>query len=47
LRSHDPGVNAYVVKPVELHRSLDAVRDLGVSRGLLNEPPPHLYRPRP
>lgn len=40
LRSYDLGVNAYVVKPVEFQKFLQAVRDLGVFWAVLNEPPP-------
>ncbi len=34
------GVNAYVVKPVDFHEFINAVRELGVFWGLINEPPP-------
>jgi CheY-like chemotaxis protein len=38
--SYEHGVNAYVVKPVELEEFIDAVKQLGVFWMLLNEPPP-------
>lgn len=34
------GVNAYVVKPVDFHEFINAVKGLGVFWGLINEPPP-------
>lgn len=34
------GANAYVVKPVEFHEFVDAVKQLGVFWALVNEPPP-------
>ena len=40
LRSYENGVNAYVVKPVDFQEFLEAVRDLGMFWGVLNEPPP-------
>jgi CheY-like chemotaxis protein len=44
VRSYDLGVNGYVVKPVEFHRFIDAVKGLGTFWGMINEPPPQ--RPR-
>jgi len=38
------GVSAYVVKPVEFHEFIDAVRDLGAFWAILNEPPPGSIR---
>ena len=35
------GANAYVVKPVEFHEFLDAIRNLGVFWAVLNTPPPN------
>ena len=46
IRSYDLGVNAYVVKPVEFHKFLEAVRELGVFWAVLNEPPPGSVRPK-
>lgn len=34
------GVNAYVVKPVDFHEFVDAVRTLGLFWAVINEPPP-------
>jgi hypothetical protein len=33
-------VNAYVVKPVEFHQFVNAVKELGIFWVLVNEPPP-------
>ncbi len=38
--SYERGVNAYVVKPVEFEKFINAVRQLGLFWMLLNEPPP-------
>ena len=38
--SYALGANAYVVKPVEFHQFLKAVKELGVFWGMINEPPP-------
>jgi len=40
LRSYQLGVNAYVVKPVDFHEFVNAVKELGVFWALINEPPP-------
>jgi CheY-like chemotaxis protein len=34
------GTNAYVVKPVDFHQFLEAVKQLGAFWALVNEPPP-------
>jgi len=34
------GVNAYVVKPVDFHQFVNAIKELGVFWALINEPPP-------
>jgi len=34
------GVNGYVVKPVDFHEFINAVKELGVFWALINEPPP-------
>jgi DNA-binding response OmpR family regulator len=34
------GTNAYVVKPVDFHQFVDAVRHIGVFWSIINEPPP-------
>lgn len=41
------GANAYVVKPVEFHKFLSAVRELGAFWGTINEPPPESCRSIP
>jgi CheY-like chemotaxis protein len=46
LRSYQLGVNAYVVKPVEFKRFVEAIADLGVFWAVLNEPPPGSLRTR-
>ncbi len=39
------GVNAYVVKPVDFHDFIKAVKELGVFWAAINEPPPnHVLR---
>jgi DNA-binding response OmpR family regulator len=40
MRSYKLGVNAYVVKPVDFHEFVNAVRELGVFWAVINEPPP-------
>src|SRR5216684_4410177 len=40
VRSYDLGVNAYVVKPVEFHDFVDAIKMLGGFWAVVNEPPP-------
>jgi CheY-like chemotaxis protein len=40
LRSYEFGVNAYVVKPVDFHEFVDAIKELGVFWAVINEPPP-------
>lgn len=40
VRSHELGVNAYVVKPVEFEKFIEAVKELGLFWVLLNEVPP-------
>src|SRR6267154_2329078 len=39
VRSYSLGVNAYVVKPVDFHEFVNAVRELGVFWAVINEPP--------
>jgi len=38
--SYALGANAYVVKPVEFHQFVSAVKELGMFWGGINEPPP-------
>jgi DNA-binding NarL/FixJ family response regulator len=40
LDSYQLGVNAYVVKPVDFHEFVDAVKELGLFWGIVNQPPP-------
>ena len=40
VESYRLGVNAYVVKPIDFHRFVDAVKVLGVFWAVINEPPP-------
>jgi CheY-like chemotaxis protein len=39
-KCYELSVNAYVVKPVDFHEFINAVKELGVFWGLINEPPP-------
>ena len=40
VRSYNFGVNAYVVKPVEFHDFVDAIKLVGGFWAVVNEPPP-------
>jgi CheY-like chemotaxis protein len=40
VASYKLGVNAYVVKPVDFHDFVNAVKELGVFWAAINEPPP-------
>ena len=40
IESYKLGVNAYVVKPVDFHDFIDAVKGLGIFWAVINEPPP-------
>src|SRR5262245_57594545 len=40
LVSYQLGVNAYVVKPMDFNKFVEAVRELGVFWLMVNEPPP-------
>lgn len=40
INSYDLGVNAYVVKPVNFHEFVDAVKQVGGFWAVLNQPPP-------
>ncbi len=39
INSYQKGVNAYVVKPVDFHDFVDAVKNLGIFWALINETP--------
>jgi CheY-like chemotaxis protein len=47
MRSYKLGVNAYVVKPVDFHEFINAVRELGVFWGIINQPPPGSVKKAP
>src|ERR1700736_3886975 len=40
VASYDLGANAYVVKPVDFHEFVNAIKELGVFWAIINEPPP-------
>lgn len=40
VEGYSLGVNAYVVKPVDFHQFLDAIRQIGIFWALVNEAPP-------
>jgi len=40
VQSYKLGVNAYVVKPVDFHEFVNAIKELGVFWAIINEPPP-------
>ncbi len=40
IEGYKLGTNAYVVKPVDFHQFVDAVRHIGVFWSIINEPPP-------
>ena len=44
VASYKLGVNAYVVKPVDFHEFVDAIKELGAFWAVLNEPPPGSVR---
>jgi DNA-binding response OmpR family regulator len=46
VASYKLGVNAYVVKPVDFHEFVNAVKELGVFWAVINEPPPGSVRKR-
>ena len=46
IDSYELGVNAYVVKPVDFHQFIDAVKELGLFWALFNEPPPGCVKRR-
>jgi CheY-like chemotaxis protein len=45
VRTYDLGVNAYVVKPVDFHDFVEAVKLLGGFWAVVNEPPPARVTP--
>jgi CheY-like chemotaxis protein len=46
VASYKLGVNAYVVKPVDFHEFVNAIKELGVFWAIVNEPPPGSVRKR-
>jgi DNA-binding response OmpR family regulator len=44
VASYKLGVNAYVVKPVDFHEFVNAIKELGVFWAIINEPPPGSVR---
>jgi DNA-binding response OmpR family regulator len=47
MRSYRLGVNAYVVKPVDFHEFVNAVRELGAFWAIVNQPPPGSVKKAP
>jgi CheY-like chemotaxis protein len=46
VTSYRLGVNAYVVKPVDFHEFVNAIKELGIFWAVINEPPPGSIRRR-
>jgi CheY-like chemotaxis protein len=44
VTSYKLGVNGYVVKPVDFHEFVNAIRELGIFWAIINEPPPGSVR---
>jgi CheY-like chemotaxis protein len=44
VASYKLGVNGYVVKPVDFHDFVNAIKELGVFWAVINEPPPGSIR---
>jgi CheY-like chemotaxis protein len=44
VASYKYGVNAYVVKPVDFHEFVNAIKELGSFWAVINEPPPGSVR---
>jgi CheY-like chemotaxis protein len=47
VASYKLGVNAYVVKPVDFHEFVNAIKELGMFWAIINEPPPGSARRKP
>jgi DNA-binding response OmpR family regulator len=47
IRSYQLGVNAYVVKPVDFHEFVNAIKELGIFWAVINEPPPGSVKKAP
>jgi len=46
VKSYKLGVNGFVVKPVDFHQFVNAVKELGVFWAVINEPPPGSVKKR-
>lgn len=46
VASYKLGVNAYVVKPVDFHAFVNAIKELGMFWAIINEPPPGSVKKR-
>jgi len=44
VASYRLGVNAYVVKPVDFHEVVNAIKELGIFWAVINQPPPGSVR---
>jgi CheY-like chemotaxis protein len=44
MESYKLSVNAYVVKPVNFHEFINAVKEVGIFWAIINEPPPGCVR---
>ena len=44
FKSYKLGVNAYVVKPVDFHQFVNAIKEVGVFWAVINEPPPGSHK---
>ena len=44
VASYKLGVNGYVVKPVDFHEFVNAIKELGIFWAIINEPPPGSVR---
>ena len=47
VASYRLGVNAYVVKPVDFHEFVNAIKELGAFWAVINQPPPGSIRRGP
>ncbi|MBH8573430.1 response regulator [Nostocaceae cyanobacterium CENA369] len=45
VRCYELGVNAYVVKPVDYHQFVDAIKGVGLFWAVINQPPPGALPP--
>jgi CheY-like chemotaxis protein len=45
VRCYELGSNAYVVKPIDFHEFVDAIKGLGLFWAIINEPPPGSISP--